>query len=107
MTTFTKDTLPKTYLKPPFSAPYTQNVTNRDEVWRRDWSVYYIHTHWEGSDWGKLGAIRDWLSKVSGKSPVSKQRIQNMVMQVHYLLRHNMEWDDQTREIIDRYTPTT
>lgn len=96
--TYNRDHLPSTYLTPPFPAPH-KNIA---KTWKRDWSIYWIATHWEateaGSEWGKYIAIRDWLASKPGHPELTRQRIHQLVIRVHYLLRDKMVWRDEIIE---------
>lgn len=81
--TYNEGNLPSTFLTPPMPALHPHAKPN----WKRQWSVYWIATHWDGKHKSKYNVLAAWVAGIEKKPRLTRQRIEAMVSRTHWVLR--------------------
>ncbi len=88
-TLYNEGNLPPTFLTPPSPAPHPHSKPN----WKRQWSVYWIATHWDGKHKGKYNVIAAWVGGIDKKPKLTRQRIEAMAARTHWVLKEYTVFD--------------
>jgi hypothetical protein len=85
--TYNKTNLPARFLTPPVAPPHQLSKA----TWKRNWNIYHVYTNWDGTRYGLLNVLARWVRSIDHKPQLSRQRIETIAKNTHWLLRDQPE----------------